>query len=207
MLTRLPWDKKSCEDFIQRTNNDKIPIRNLRMKYYEKEREPELAKCLIYLLLLEEPDINGVYLAFHKKKTFKSTKYPTFIIWLYHNVFLSWEKILMSQPGRHLHKWLRSLEDPWLFLVNQGLSMSCDPLEPVNIILMKKRKTRSWQKCWTIILFWLLSHLSCPLGSPWGWGHRLRKRRRIRTGFLESQMFYILLMRISESFWTSSNSG
>ena len=48
------------------------------MKYYEKEREPELAKCLIYLLLLEEPDINGVYLAFHKKD--KSTKYPTFII-------------------------------------------------------------------------------------------------------------------------------
>ena len=67
MLTRLPWDKKSCEDFIQRTNNDKIPIRNLRMKYYEKEREPELTKCSIYLLHLEAPDIKGVYLVFHKK--------------------------------------------------------------------------------------------------------------------------------------------
>ena len=50
------------------------------MKYYEKEREPELAKCSIYLLHLEAPDINGVYLAFHKQRLSQSTKFPTFII-------------------------------------------------------------------------------------------------------------------------------
>ena len=145
--------------------------------------------------------ISKVFILRFIKNIFTEYKIPYIHNLKFTMYFCLEKKSSLGIPGRHLHKWLRSLEDPLLFLVIQGSSMNCDPLEPVNVILMKKIKTRSWQKCWK---FWLLSHLSCPLGSPWGWGHGLRKRRRIWTGFLESQKFYILLMRFSESFWTSS---